>query len=57
MQEFVHFGVQAVSGAKEIDKANEKSLYCNDLSSKDLWPGGTLLRRYLPSSYGDKYVL
>ena len=26
-----HFGAPAISGAKEIDKADRKSLYCHDL--------------------------
>jgi len=30
----VHFGAPPVSGAKEIDKANKKSLYYQDLSKK-----------------------
>jgi hypothetical protein len=29
-----HFGVPPVSGAKEIDRVNKKSLYCNELSKK-----------------------
>ncbi len=29
-----HFGAPPVSGAKEIDTLEKKSLYCNDLSKK-----------------------
>jgi hypothetical protein len=29
-----HFGAPAISGAKEIDKVNKKSLYYQDLSKE-----------------------
>jgi len=29
-----HFGAPAISGAKEIDRVDKKSLYCHDLEYK-----------------------